>query len=225
MVFRGDVVSKHYATLNINHGFLVLLENWLVEVKDVSLIVEIGCGDGLNLRYLAQRHPNIRFVGVDIIECIGGSEPNLEFIQADGVEFLERNTSGIDCVFGIDVVEHFDERRYLELLQLIASRQISVGFFQVPNCTSSIGQRFFFGDPTHKIPFTEDRLRYLAELVEGDTNLGIKFLYPTPKSFKEKVRYCCQRFCSFCIACFEYGYVGRSAFKVIRDPVLIFKVC
>lgn len=217
-------MSKFYTTLNINHAFLTLIEHWLVEANEASLIVEIGCGDGLNLRYLAQRHPNVRFVGVDITGGMESSESNLEFFQADGVEFLERNINKIDCVFGIDVVEHFDEQRYSELLQLIASRKISVGFFQVPNCASNIGQRFFFGDPTHKIPFTEERVQYLVDLVEADIPLGIQFLRPAAKNFKEKARYGCQRLCSLCIACFEYCYVGRAAFKVIRDPVLIFKV-
>ena len=46
-------------------------------------VLELGCGQGANIRYLAEKHPNVHFIGVDLVPSIGRKLKNVMLIKND----------------------------------------------------------------------------------------------------------------------------------------------
>jgi len=64
-------------------------------------MLEIGCGDGVNLINLALSAPNARFVGVDLAEApIARARADATACGCDNVEFVALDLRDIDASFG-----------------------------------------------------------------------------------------------------------------------------
>jgi len=128
-------------------------------------ILEIGCGTGLFLAYLAEKGIS-GFVGIDqdpaLTEIVPASVRD-RFRVADAVQYIaEARDRGetFDRVAMFDVLEHFNVDAGRELLASVRPVLRPDGgiVIKVPNAGSPWGGQFQFGDLTHKTAYTPESL-------------------------------------------------------------------
>lgn len=57
-----------------------------IDIYEPNTVIEIGCGKGELLRYLAIKYPNIQFIGMDI-----ELEPSYQFISPKNIKWIDTN--------------------------------------------------------------------------------------------------------------------------------------
>jgi 2-polyprenyl-3-methyl-5-hydroxy-6-metoxy-1,4-benzoquinol methylase len=69
--------------------------------RDAAAILDVGCGNGDLLRFLAERRPGTRLVGLDLHE--GPALPGIELVAGD---VLTTDVGTFDAVVSLAVIEH-----------------------------------------------------------------------------------------------------------------------
>lgn len=76
----------------------------------VDQVLEVGCGKGLNTIRLAQKHPDVKFTGLDLLqEHVEKARdratdlPNARFVQGS-YEPLPKDLNGFDIAFGVETL-------------------------------------------------------------------------------------------------------------------------
>lgn len=130
--------------------------------------LELGCGTGLFLAYLADKGVKDA-VGIDHDPELAKVVPDAAkpfFRQGDILKALEGDELGaFDRVFLFDVLEHFTPEEGLRLLEAVR-RHLKPGgllLVKVPNAASPWGIQYQYGDLTHKTAYTSLSLRQMAE--------------------------------------------------------------
>ena len=171
-----DLKSKHIR--QFNRDFL--------EASGFSLsmtVLELGCGNGLFLRYLDHIGAN-GFVGVDGDPRVLESMPT-ELVRrveiADFSEYFVRRTDGatFDRVVLFDVLEHFSPEDGVALLRDIA-RILTPGgrvVVRVPNMASPWALSTQYNDVTHHACYTPGSLRQLASVA------GFRIITVRPQAY------------------------------------------
>ena len=143
-------------------------------------ILELGCGYGALLAYLADR-------GYDNAE---GSDANEEQVAKarslgfqrvrceDVFKTLARPVVPYDCVIAIDLFEHLTKPEVMALLDAVseALRPGGLLILQVPNAASPFGGRQRYGDFTHELSFT---MSSLGQILRGAGLTDVR-LFGTP---------------------------------------------
>jgi trans-aconitate methyltransferase len=95
--------------------------------REGDLVVELGCGPGDVLAYIARKHPEVEFLGVDIDGAMveharsAHAAPNLTFRRADVADGVLDGHARV--VFGIDVLHHVHELRpFIEAVAALLGR-------------------------------------------------------------------------------------------------------
>jgi 2-polyprenyl-3-methyl-5-hydroxy-6-metoxy-1,4-benzoquinol methylase len=135
----------------------------------------VGCGAGYFEYYLLKNgFTNVRAIDVSLEQIEVAKQKLVEhgldyngkvdFLVENGFEHLEKN-SGYDLIAMIDLLEHFQKDRVIELLQLSFSALNEGGFLIVRtiNADNPMFARFFYHDFTHETPFTPDSIRQCLE--------------------------------------------------------------
>jgi SAM-dependent methyltransferase len=154
-------------------------------------ILELGCGNGLFLRYLIESGYNECY-GIDIskeqidIACSLGLT-NVE--QSDIFDFLESMESAYDLIVARDVIEHFRKDEIFAMLKLISKALKDRGrlILQTPNGESPFGSRYRYWDFTHEIAFTRSSLRQIL-LSTGFNRINFYETSPVIKGIKSLFR-------------------------------------
>lgn len=156
-----------------------------------SRILEIGCGPGYLLEYLAQSgftHAS----GIDI------SAEQIEQAQARGCDakvanvfdYLVECRDTFDAVIAIDLLEHFDKDELVDLSQLIHSALRTKGLLlvQTVNGQGLFPGRVAYGDLTHMTILTPGSLDQLLRAA-GFQDCQFMETGPIPaKGVKRKIR-------------------------------------
>lgn len=84
--------------------------------QEAFSVLEVGCGRGFNIRFLARRLPNVKFHGVDITKrnILAARKDaqnvlNVEFSIGDFHELSEISDSSQDYVFAVETLCHSDD--------------------------------------------------------------------------------------------------------------------
>ncbi len=98
VIFQGGVPFEEQQRSQI----LPTLHNLLKKLGDGKIVCEIGCGNGDVVAFLAERYPQLQFVGVDF--SIKNAEnkhklSNLTFSKGYAFELLESKTLQPDVIF------------------------------------------------------------------------------------------------------------------------------
>lgn len=169
-------VSTHAGEKNLNisrnekilfqqfeKNFLELLKNFPTKSK----ILDLGCGNGILLRWLAARgYENC--VGFDLsseqIEQ-GKSFGTKNIFKGDILE--ERLYFESDIIFLRDVIEHLEIEENIKLFSLISKYLSKDGIviIQTVNGDSAIANTTLYGDATHKAAFTKRSIEQLLQFV------------------------------------------------------------
>ena len=82
-------------------------------IKKNATVVELGPGQGANIVYLAKKHPDSSFIGVDLKPPkIKKDYPkNIKYYKHDYSDLSFIETSSIDVVFGIETIVHCSDKK------------------------------------------------------------------------------------------------------------------
>ncbi|CAA7611666.1 cyclopropane-fatty-acyl-phospholipid synthase family protein [Magnetospirillum sp. UT-4] len=130
--------------------------------------LEIGCGTGAFLAYLAAKGCG-EFLGIDHDPALAAVIPETardRFRCQDLRQALSQAGPGsLDRVVALDVLEHFTPDEALDLVAAVAGALAPGGrmIVKVPNAACPWGLQYQFGDLTHRTAFTPLSLRQLAD--------------------------------------------------------------
>jgi len=124
-------------------------------------ILDVGCGMGYFLYYLRKKG-YLNFIGIDI------SEEQINFCRenitekvkcCDVFDFLRENVN-FDVIVMNDVLEHFQKKEIVHLLELTYEKLNKPGLLliKVPNALNPFNMVNFYNDFTHETLFTKESL-------------------------------------------------------------------
>lgn len=192
--------SKHYSNFSDDPGHLneIFLKNFftnhpLYSIKSEDAILDIGCALAKHLRYL-------KSVGFKNLTGVEKDKHLYNSIQdLDGVnifnkcafDFLENVKSKYKCILLLDVLEHLEKDKQLELLTLAESALDENGILliQTPNALNPVSSYFRYIDWTHEIAFTENSLIFLLESAGFPNNLIRPFAFERKDIVRLKRKY------------------------------------
>jgi cyclopropane fatty-acyl-phospholipid synthase-like methyltransferase len=167
--YAGYGAWKKYETpaLKAKHIRRLDRDVWIpAEMRADHTVLEIGCGTGQVLAYLA--HKGVRdFTGIDqdpkLADVIPASARD-RFVAAPVERFLDRDARRFDRILLFDVLEHFSPPEGAELLKSLRTRLKPDGalVIKLPNMSSPWGMQHQFGDLTHRAAYTPGSLRQLC---------------------------------------------------------------
>ena len=183
--FKGyqtpDLRKKHIAQFD--------REFWTITgcTSDIS-VLEIGCGSGQFLRYLARKEVRF-FRGLDHDPALRAHihrDVAENFIVSGAFEYFAGlgTADDYDRVVMFDVLEHFSVEDGANLLSTIKSHLTSDGkiIVRVPNMSSPWGGQYQFGDLTHKAAYTPGSMKQLA----GSLGLVCSAVYPQKRGSRSR---------------------------------------
>lgn len=198
--FYSQYVSSHIKNLygeisleDIKNHFLAwqnYFGSFLPEDKSAR-ILDVGCGNG-GFVYWLQKIGFQEAAGVDISEeqVKEARKFNIQNIfQNDLKDFLADKKDAYDVVFMRDIIEHFEKKEILEILDLVNHSLKKRGkiIIQTPNAESPFGGRYRYWDFTHEISFTEGGIRQTL-LVSDFKNIKVFPTRPVIHGFKSFIR-------------------------------------
>ena len=184
--------SRHYSIINrIDLSSDESIKNWYdkteIEYKyelkrflgddyKRKSILDLGCGIGGVLNFLKNSECTDYF-GIDssheqVEVCKKYITNNIA--EIDLFEFLNSNSKKYNIIFLLDVLEHIQKERIIELLELIKKSLSSNGklIIRTPNMESFYAAYGRYIDFTHQIGFTSESLHQVLSEAEFD---NIKF--------------------------------------------------
>jgi SAM-dependent methyltransferase len=168
-----------------DHKYLPLLD----DLDRAAPILEIGCGSGGLLAYLARRGFS-HAMGVDIspeqVELARGRGVNAEF--GDALAFLGHHSSSFAAIVAVDVLEHFARDELARLAPLIVAALVPRGrlLIQTANGAGLWPGQVIYGDLTHQTIFTPESLGQLLGGV-GFEHLSFYETGPIPIRLRGKL--------------------------------------
>lgn len=127
-------------------------------------ILELGCGDGHLLGWLADRgFANARGIDISAEQILLARDRGCNAVVADGSQYLADHQDHFDAILALDFVEHFHKEELVELSRAMF-RALKPGgrlILQTPNGQGLLSGQVVFGDLTHLTIFTPNSLQQL----------------------------------------------------------------
>jgi 2-polyprenyl-3-methyl-5-hydroxy-6-metoxy-1,4-benzoquinol methylase len=154
-------------------------------------ILDIGCGHGLFLRYLAERgYTNA--AGVDAsLEQVEAAHalgvPNVRCADARAVLRSQNNSIGL--ITALDVLEHFQKVEVMDLLDAAynALEPDGILLIQTANAESPLFGAIRYGDFTHEIAFTSESISQVLSAA-GFVQIEVRAAGPVPHGITSALR-------------------------------------
>jgi 2-polyprenyl-3-methyl-5-hydroxy-6-metoxy-1,4-benzoquinol methylase len=141
----------------------------LSSLPDGSRVLDLGCGTGFLLRWLA-RQERITAVGVDQsesqVEILRRTLPGVEVALEDGLAYLRAHPATFGGIFCLDVLEHIaGDDGLLQWVEAAAAALQERGFFfcRMPNAANLASGYGRYMDLTHQRSFTAPSVIQLLE--------------------------------------------------------------
>lgn len=136
----SDEVNWHIAHIADEAAFLasgektakLLFGKDLQHLPTMGDVLEIGCGRGRILRYLAERRSDQRFYGCDVSEKMieqAYLTRNTFYIAGDGLSLCQFPARKFSCVYSYTVFQHLPEKIFLGYLMEAARVLVRNGTF------------------------------------------------------------------------------------------------
>jgi len=128
-----------------------------------SKILDIGCGDGIFIKFLKAQ--GYSAIGVDTnASCIKkGKERNIPVFQEDAISFLQLNHKSFDGIICSHLIEHIPHDQLNLIINSCYEAMSENGILLIitPNINNLGGSANFWNDPTHIRPFTLGSIKKL----------------------------------------------------------------
>lgn len=74
--------------------------------SNIKNVLELGCGQGANMAYLAKRHPKVKFLGIDLLPSLDKKNRKLDIslIQGDYHDLSMIEDNFIDMVYALETL-------------------------------------------------------------------------------------------------------------------------
>lgn len=181
-----DPQVRKDALLGVKHRFGPIFKDFN---RDLS-ILEIGCGPGYLIEYLAK----LGFkdvMGIDVSEeqINLARSKGLNAKNADAIDYLSEINSKYDIIIAIDLIEHLHRGELIELFRFVNLALHTGGMVVIhtPNGEGLFPQHVIYGDLTHSTIFTENSLKQLLHLT-GFEKITMQETGPIPKNLKGIIR-------------------------------------
>jgi len=169
--FRATLYGRYVSTFKAHslsapstvwwdHKYLPLLE----DLDRAAPILELGCGDGALLAYLADRgFSNGAGVDVSAEQVAVARGRGLDVDCADAVAYLAKRASSQAALVAVDVLEHLTRDELLRLADAMFTALQPGGrlLIQTANGAGLFPGQVIYGDLTHQTVFTPGSLSQL----------------------------------------------------------------
>lgn len=164
----------------------------LAPTEKRARVVDLGCGYGMLLEALEAEGFHDR-QGVDVSEemvevarRLGRNDVECADLEAYVAQLED---GSVDCVFAMDVLEHFDKPTLFKLLDAIHAKLRPGGTLigHVPNAMAIFGSVVRYGDLTHELAFTPSSVRQMLQ-VTGFGHVEVYEDAPVPRGIKSAAR-------------------------------------
>ena len=190
-LYGGYGDFKEYQTPDLREKHIAQFDREFWKISGCTSkmsVLEIGCGTGQFLRYLA--HKEVQFFrGLDHDPALSAYIHNDvagNFVVSDAFKYFANLGTAADYnrVVMFDVLEHFSVEDGANLLSTIKSHLASDGqiIIRVPNMSSPWGGQYQYGDLTHKAAYTPGSMRQLA----GSLGLFCSAVYPQKRGSRSR---------------------------------------
>jgi len=166
-----------------HRDYMQLLMPYLARNKEAK-ILEIGCGNGLLIKYLHKMGYQ-NSLGIDtspeqVAYC--KREDIFAVEEADALKFILEKNEEYDLIMGFDIFEHFTKSEGFEFLSnaFHAIKPLGRIILRVPNMANLFGARSHFMNITHEVGYTEQSLRQILSVSKFD---AIKIIPGKPNYF------------------------------------------
>jgi 2-polyprenyl-3-methyl-5-hydroxy-6-metoxy-1,4-benzoquinol methylase len=135
------------------HSLVGQIEAWL-PVAGIQNILDVGCGEGMLVEYLAKAYPNAQITGIDITPRIGrlfkGDRKLVTFRQQTISEFAAHSPCSMDFLIISDVLHHAPLHSHQEIISFAKSALKQDGYFILKEWEQNT-------TPIHLIAYLADR--------------------------------------------------------------------
>ena len=82
------------------------LSEILKDNSKIENVLELGCGQGANMAYLAKRHPNVKFMGIDLYPSLDkkNQKYDITLIQGDYHDLSMIEDNSIDMIYALETL-------------------------------------------------------------------------------------------------------------------------
>ncbi len=155
-----------------------------------SKILELGCGPGHLLAYLAKK-------GFKSVKGIDVSEEQVNLALKEGrqaevaevINYLKKETESIDLIMAIDFFEHFTKNELIELIPLVyrSLKREGILLLQTVNGDGLFSKHEMYGDLTHLTILNPSSLKQLL-MYSGFCDIQFTETGPVPKNIQNRLR-------------------------------------
>jgi len=142
-------------------------------------VVDLGCGTGDMLEFLAAAGIDARGVDLDEAMVDRARSVGLDVHHDDALDYLMKQADGsFGAIFSAGLIEHLPPGRLAELMEIARGKLCSNGVFvaETANPHSSGALKAFWHDPTTQHPLFPESLLALCRLAGFDT---ARIMFPT----------------------------------------------
>jgi SAM-dependent methyltransferase len=169
--FRATLYGRYVSTFKAQSASAPRTAWWdqkylplLADLDHAAPILELGCGDGALLEYLAQRGFSTA-TGIDVSpeQVAVAKARGLDVVCADALAYLETQPSSQAAIVAVDVLEHLTRDELLHLADGMfgALRPGGRLLIQTANGAGLFPGQVIYGDLTHQTVFTPGSLSQL----------------------------------------------------------------
>ncbi len=149
---------------------------FLEYLKNSKKIVDLGCGDGVFLELVKERHPEKYILGVDsTLELVSACKARgLNVKKNDVLKFMKTEGKKYDAFVMLDLLEHLDFDKNVNIFRSVPEGAVLI--VKTPNINSALGHQFYLQCPGHVAPYSPFTIGKMLErsgfdkIAEGETD-------------------------------------------------------